>query len=63
MTQEGNPGSVFRALHQRDGAFVLPNPRDVGSARILAELDAFLRRTDNYLDKNHGAHTLSFFSR
>jgi 2-methylisocitrate lyase-like PEP mutase family enzyme len=29
---------AFRALHRRDGAFVIPNPWDVGSARILAHL-------------------------
>ena len=28
----------FRALHDRDGAFVIPNPWDVGSALILAGL-------------------------
>lgn len=26
----------FRALHEREGAFVLPNPWDVGTARLLA---------------------------
>lgn len=26
----------FRALHQRPGAFIIPNPWDVGTARILA---------------------------
>jgi 2-methylisocitrate lyase-like PEP mutase family enzyme len=29
---------AFRALHQRDGAFILPNPWDVGTARLLASL-------------------------
>lgn len=29
-------GESFRALHERDGTFVIPNPWDVGSARILA---------------------------
>jgi len=29
---------VFRALHDRSGAFVIPNPWDAGSARILAGL-------------------------
>jgi 2-methylisocitrate lyase-like PEP mutase family enzyme len=29
-------GRRFRALHDREGAFVIPNPWDVGSARILA---------------------------
>jgi len=31
-------GAAFRSLHQRDGAFIIPNPWDVGSARILARL-------------------------
>jgi 2-methylisocitrate lyase-like PEP mutase family enzyme len=30
--------NVFRTLHQRPGAFVIPNPWDAGSARILAAL-------------------------
>jgi 2-methylisocitrate lyase-like PEP mutase family enzyme len=30
--------SAFRALHERPGAFVIPNPYDVGTARILAGL-------------------------
>src|SRR4051812_50102037 len=28
----------FRALHERPGAFVIPNPWDAGSARLLAQL-------------------------
>jgi 2-methylisocitrate lyase-like PEP mutase family enzyme len=28
-------GATFRALHERDGAFVMPNPWDVGSAKLL----------------------------
>jgi 2-methylisocitrate lyase-like PEP mutase family enzyme len=31
-------GRAFRALHQRDGAFIIPNPWDIGSARILSHL-------------------------
>ena len=31
-------GEAFRALHEQDGAFIIPNPWDVGSARILAAL-------------------------
>jgi 2-methylisocitrate lyase-like PEP mutase family enzyme len=31
-------GAVFRALHERDGVFIIPNPWDAGSARILAGL-------------------------
>jgi 2-methylisocitrate lyase-like PEP mutase family enzyme len=30
--------AAFRALHERPGAFVIPNPFDVGTARILAGL-------------------------
>src|SRR5438876_9464959 len=26
----------FRALHQRDRAFIIPNPWDIGTARLLA---------------------------
>ncbi len=29
---------AFRALHAREGAFIIPNPWDVGTARILARL-------------------------
>jgi 2-methylisocitrate lyase-like PEP mutase family enzyme len=28
----------FRGLHERDGAFIIPNPWDVGTARILASM-------------------------
>jgi 2-methylisocitrate lyase-like PEP mutase family enzyme len=31
-------GSDFRALHEADGAFIIPNPWDIGTARILATL-------------------------
>jgi 2-methylisocitrate lyase-like PEP mutase family enzyme len=31
-------GQAFRALHQRDRAFIIPNPWDIGSARILSHL-------------------------
>lgn len=29
-------GSVFRKLHQAPGAFVIPNPWDIGTAKLLA---------------------------
>ena len=29
---------AFKALHERDGAFVMPNPWDAGSAKLLASL-------------------------
>ena len=31
-------GAAFRALHLRDGAFIIPNPWDTGTARLLAHL-------------------------
>jgi 2-methylisocitrate lyase-like PEP mutase family enzyme len=31
-------GRAFRALHARAGAFIIPNPWDVGTARLLARL-------------------------
>jgi 2-methylisocitrate lyase-like PEP mutase family enzyme len=31
-------GITFRALHDRDGAFVIPNPWDIGTARLLTRL-------------------------
>ncbi len=33
-----NPGETFRKLHGADGAFIIPNPWDVGSAKVLAAL-------------------------
>ncbi|MXN65225.1 isocitrate lyase/phosphoenolpyruvate mutase family protein [Stappia sp. GBMRC 2046] len=30
--------ATFRALHERDGAFLMPNPHDAGTARILEGL-------------------------
>jgi 2-methylisocitrate lyase-like PEP mutase family enzyme len=37
VTQQ-QKGEAFRALHQREGAFIIPNPFDAGSARLLAHL-------------------------
>lgn len=31
-------GAAFRALHEEEGAFIIPNPWDIGSARILASM-------------------------
>ena len=36
MPTQEEKGRVFRALHERRGAFVSPNPWDVGTARVLA---------------------------
>ena len=35
---QADKGRVFRALHERDGAFIIPNPFDAGTARLLAYL-------------------------
>jgi len=37
MTQ-AEKGRMFRSLHERDRAFIIPNPWDAGTARILAHL-------------------------
>jgi len=29
---------IFRSLHEREGAFIIPNPWDVGTARLLAHV-------------------------
>lgn len=38
MLTQTEKGRAFRALHERDGAFIIPNPWDVGTARLLAQL-------------------------
>lgn len=38
MRTQEQKGSAFRALHERGGAFIIPNPWDVGTARLLARL-------------------------
>ena len=35
MPDQAEKGRAFRALHERDGIFIIPNPWDVGSARML----------------------------
>ncbi len=38
MRTQAEKAAAFRALHQRPGAFIIPNPWDAGTARILAAL-------------------------
>lgn len=38
MLTQADKGSAFHALHHRAGAFIIPNPWDVGTARLLARL-------------------------
>jgi 2-methylisocitrate lyase-like PEP mutase family enzyme len=35
---QAQKAAAFRALHERAGAFIIPNPWDVGTARLLAHL-------------------------
>jgi 2-methylisocitrate lyase-like PEP mutase family enzyme len=36
MLTQSEKGIAFRALHERNRAFIIPNPFDVGTARLLA---------------------------
>jgi 2-methylisocitrate lyase-like PEP mutase family enzyme len=38
MPTQAEKGAAFRALHHRDCAFLMPNPWDVGTARLLRRL-------------------------
>jgi 2-methylisocitrate lyase-like PEP mutase family enzyme len=38
MFTQAEKGAAFAALHKRAGTFIIPNPWDVGSARLLAQL-------------------------
>ncbi|MFZ1010359.1 MAG: isocitrate lyase/phosphoenolpyruvate mutase family protein [Candidatus Sulfotelmatobacter sp.] len=71
MPTQAEKAQAFRALHERDSAFIIPNPWDVGTARVLAHLDfealattsmgyAFsVGRRDNTLDRQE---TLAYAS-
>lgn len=38
MFSQAEKADIFRALHAREGAFFIPNPWDIGSARLLAKI-------------------------
>jgi 2-methylisocitrate lyase-like PEP mutase family enzyme len=38
MSSHAEKGARFRALHERNRAFIIPNPWDAGTARLLARL-------------------------
>ncbi len=71
MPTQAEKAQTFRALHERDDAFIIPNPWDVGTARVLAHLGfealattsmgyAFsMGRPDNTLDRGE---TLAYAS-
>jgi 2-methylisocitrate lyase-like PEP mutase family enzyme len=39
MRTQAEKGKEFRALHERDHAFIIPNPWDSGTARLLSRLN------------------------
>ena len=38
MKNQSEKAAIFRALHERDRAFIIPNPWDIGSAKMLEAL-------------------------
>ena len=38
MRTQSEKGTLFRALHERTSAFIIPNPWDVGTTRILEQM-------------------------
>src|SRR6478736_4621650 len=38
MRNQADTGRIFRALHERRGIFVMPNPWDAGTAKLFASL-------------------------
>src|SRR5258708_32853157 len=38
MRTQAEKAAAFRALHERPGTFIIPNPWDAGTARLLAGL-------------------------
>jgi 2-methylisocitrate lyase-like PEP mutase family enzyme len=38
MRTQADRGAAFRTLHERPGAFIVPNPWDAGTARLLASI-------------------------
>ncbi len=45
MLSQLDKALLFQALHQRAGAFIIPNPWDIGTARLLAHLGFEARAT------------------
>jgi len=38
MQTQAEKATRFRELHERSAAFIIPNPWDIGSARLLVRL-------------------------
>ena len=47
MPSQSEKAAAFHALHQGPGAFIIPNPFDAGSARLLAGLGAMALATSS----------------
>ena len=38
MSTQASRAAAFRTLHERPGAFIIPNPWDAGTAKLFASL-------------------------
>ena len=59
MTTQIDNGRAFRALHERDRAFIIPNPWDAGTARLLAHMGFEALAGNRVL--NPEAHAVAFY--
>jgi len=64
MTTQAQKADAFRALHERPGAFIIPNPWDAGTAKLLASLGFEALATtslglSNTLGRVDGTNTVS----
>jgi 2-methylisocitrate lyase-like PEP mutase family enzyme len=64
MRTQAEKAAAFRALHERPGAFIIPNPWDAGTARLLAALGFEALATTslglaNMLGRPDGANAVS----
>ena len=64
MTTQAQKADAFRALHERPGAFIIPNPWDAGTAKLLASLGFEALATtslglSNMLGRVDGTNTVS----
>jgi 2-methylisocitrate lyase-like PEP mutase family enzyme len=64
MRTQAQKAEAFRALHERPGAFIIPNPWDAGTAKLLASLGFEALATtslglSNMLGRVDGTNTVS----
>ena len=64
MATQEDKATAFQELHERSGAFIMPNPWDAGTARILASLGFEALATTsfgvaNVLGRRHGTSALT----